>query len=132
MAMLFIFTTPLHALAPEKSKMVIGFEPLWSNVVFITASLQFNNGRGTLSGSVIANTGTTSITVNAVLERINANGTTTHIQTWNNLRANGCIWEWHTTCLVVRGHAYRLTLTATVVRNGVSETVTRHHTAHAH
>ena len=134
MALLFTSALPLHAFTPSKPvmEMDIGIEPFWANVISITASLQFDNGRGTLNGSVIANLGTTSITVDAVLERVNANGTTTHINSWNNLHASGRSWSWHTTHFVTRGHDYRLTLTATVLRNGVSETVSMSHTSRAH
>lgn len=77
-----------------------------------------------MGGMVVAHPGTTSITVDAVLERINTNGTRTHMFSFNNLRANSNIWAWETTRMVARGHDYRLTLTVTAVRNGTSETVT--------
>jgi len=76
-----------------------------------------------MTGSVIGQPGTTRITVNAALDRINANGTVTPIGSWNNLQSNGQIWMWERVHYVARGHNYRLTLTATVLRNGVSETV---------
>jgi|GEM_PF-1281830 len=95
----------------------------WTNVSSISAVLSINNGRASLSGTVLGNIGTESITVNAVLERVNPNGTFTNINSWNNLRVNDRIWVWDTTHYVARGHDYRLTLTATVLRNGVSEVV---------
>jgi len=55
-------------------------EPFWVNTAFMSINLQINNnGRVTMSGSVVGNVGTTSITVNAVLERVNPNGTFAHI-----------------------------------------------------
>jgi hypothetical protein len=110
---------------------VIEVQPLWDNVVFMTANLLINNGRAVLSGFVIGNHGTTSITVNAVLERVNPSGTFTHIVSFNNIRANGDIWDWETSHHVARGHNYRLTLTATAVRNGFSEVVSLSRTSWA-
>jgi len=101
-------------------------KPFWSNTAFMSVILHINNnGRAILSGSVIGNSGTRSITVNAVLERVNPNGTHIHIVSFNNLRATGIIWDWERSHYVARGHLYRLTLRATVVcRNGTSEVVT--------
>lgn len=99
------------------------FAPFWDNVASISVILTINNGRAIVGGTVVANSGTTSITVNATLDRVNPNGTTTHINSWNNLRTNGSTWAWEATHMVARNHDYRLTLTATAVRNGVSETV---------
>jgi hypothetical protein len=99
--------------------------PLWTNTAVIAVSLNIdNNGRALMTGSVIGQPGTTRITVNAVLERINPNGTIDRIGSWNNLQTTSSIWTWERPHYVARGHNYRLTLTATVVRNGVSETVT--------
>jgi len=90
-----------------------------------------DNGRATVAGSVIANPGTDHIAASAVLDRVNPNGTTTRITSWNNLSANGNFWAWGTTHMVARGHDYRLTITATVRRNGVNETVSISRTARA-
>jgi len=90
-----------------------------------------NSGRATMSGTVVANPGTESITVDAVLERMNANGTVTYIGSWRGLRTNGNTWAWERPHYVVRGHDYRLTLTVTAVRNGVSETTSLSRTTRA-
>lgn len=112
-------------LAGDKNHIAfVEIEPLWANTAFMSINLHINNnGRATMSGSVVGNVGTTSITVNAVLERVNPNGTFTHIASFNNLRTESDIWVWERTHYVARGHLYRLTLTATVVRHGVSEVV---------
>ena len=71
------------------------FEPFWDNTARISVSLTFNNnGRATMSGSVIGYPGTTSITVDAVLERVNSNGTFTRVASFNSIRAEGNIWLW--------------------------------------
>jgi len=103
----------------------------WTNTASIFVHLSIDNGRAMMGGTVIGNTGTESITVNAVLERVNPNGTFTHIGSWNNIRANGDVWAWERPHMVARGHYYRLTLTATVARNGVNEVVSLSRTSWA-
>ena len=93
--------------------------------------LQFANGKGTLSTSVIGLTGTTNINGSVVLERLNTNGTFSRVTPWDNLRATGNIFLWGTDYYVTRGHTYRMTLTATVIRNGISETLSLSNTAFA-
>jgi len=94
-------------------------------------SLDIVNGRATMSGTVMEQIGTERISVNARLERVNPNGTTTQIGSWNNLQATGFFWAWERVHFVERGHDYRLTLTATVFRNGTSETVSTSRTTKA-
>lgn len=112
-------------------KSIVAPAPSWQHVSAISVGLQFNNGRGTLSASVIGLTGTTNINGSIVLEQLNANGTYTHVTSWNNLRASGNIFLWGTDFYVARGYTYRMTVTATVVRNGTSETISQSNTAYA-
>jgi len=100
----------------------------WTHISVINVYLLFNNGKGTLSASVIGQPGTTRITGNAVLERINPDGT---VASWLNLSANGDSLDWGQTYYVTRGFTYRLKFTATVYRNGTSETASNSITAYA-
>jgi hypothetical protein len=97
--------------------------PFWANTSHVAATLSFDNGRASLGGSVLGHPGTTNISVNAVLERRNANGTYSFVNSWPNLNARGEFWMWSTNHWVARGHTYRLTLNATVYRNGFGENV---------
>jgi len=126
---------PAYAFAgsQQKHSAELGHMQRWINTAVVTVDLYINsNGRAELSAIIIGNTGVESITATAVLERIYANGTTTHIRTWSNMRSEGNIWGWEGQQFVARGHDYRFTVTATVVRNGVSETVSLSRTSHAH
>ena len=120
-------------LEPIKTHEVYEVEvvPFWQNIASIWIAPSFTNGRGVINGVVIANPGTTRISVNVILERVNPNGSTTHITSWNNLVANGELWAWEGVHFVARGHYYRTTLQVTALRNGVSETVTVDHTVWA-
>jgi hypothetical protein len=104
----------------------------WINTSSVRVSLSFNNdGRGSMSGTVIGDNGVTSIIVDAVLERLTPYGTYSHVRTWNDIVGTSDIWLWGTNYYVTQGHMYRFTLYATVTRNGVSETVTGSKSAYA-
>jgi len=125
-AMLMSASLPMRTYASTTEAQQVANEDSmlrWTNTASIFVHLSINNGRALMAGTVVGNAGTESITVNAVLERENPNGSFTHIGSWNNLRTNGNTWAWERPHMVARGHNYRLTLTATVVRNGVSEVV---------
>jgi hypothetical protein len=115
------FTSFVYA---SESTQWVDPEPFWAHTAGISANLNINNsGRATMSGTVVGNLGTTHIVVNAVLDRVNPNGTTTRIVTFNNIRAEGNVWAWERPHYVARGHDYRVTIYSTVFRNGTSETV---------
>jgi hypothetical protein len=96
----------------------------WINTSSVRVSLSFNNdGRGSMSGTVIGDNGVNSIVVDAVLERVNPNGTRSPVVTWSNITSDSDVWFWGTNYYVTEGYTYRFTLYATVTRNGVSETV---------
>lgn len=115
----------LFAYASEsKEVLMLEVSPFWSHTAGITANLNINNnGRATMSGTVVGNPGTTHIIVEAVLRRVNPNGTTTNIVTISGIRAEGNVWAWERPHYVARGHDYRLTIYSTVYRNGESESV---------
>ena len=119
----FGFTSPVYANEQTSTPPYAEIMPFWAHTSSINAGLTINSGRAVMSGSVIGNFGTTHIIVTAVLDRINPNGSTTRIATFNNIRSNGNIWAWERPHYVARGHYYRTTIISTVFRNGASETI---------
>jgi hypothetical protein len=97
----------------------------------IGVTLRFENGRGYLGGSVTGNTGTTEVRMDAVLRRLNPDGTTTYIRGWYGMRTSSGSMVWGTNHNVARGHYYRLTLYVTTVRHGISYTASHSRTARA-
>ena len=95
----------------------------WSNFCSLCVGLLFENGKGYLAFSIIAQPDTTKITANAVLERLNSNGTYTQVASWKDISKNATDLDWNTSYYVTRGYTYRLTVTATSYRNGVTETI---------
>lgn len=125
--------SPLRVAAEQlkqfQAQSEICISPLWTHLHLFIVSLDIVNGRATMTGSVLAEVDTTHITVDGVLERVNANGTTVQVGSWNNLNATGFVWSWETTQNVTRGANYRLTLTAAAYRRGTSETATASRTS---
>ena len=101
---------------------IVDIDPLWQNTAGITVGLTFRpTGRAYMLGTVTGNIGTERISVYALLERVNANGTTTRMGSWTGITVEGRTWTWQRPHYVALGHYYRLTLTATVSRNGIDE-----------
>lgn len=113
--------TPGNGVAESERNITV--VPFWQNVSLVTVCLSFDGSKGSLDGYVFGQQWVTSITVNAVLERLNADGTYSHVNSWNGMTANDKNFFWDTTYYVAKGHTYRLTLTATAVGNGYSETI---------
>jgi len=131
--MVMLSALSVNVYAGETTQSVIEKPSLrWSIIASIHVVLAIENGRAVMNGMVVANRGTESITVDAELVRINSNGTTTHIWSQSGIRTNADSWLWERVHHVARGHDYRLTLTATAVRDGVSETVSLGKTSRAH
>ena len=94
----------------------------WQNISSITIGLSINNGRALMTGTVTGDPGTTRISVDASLARLDANRVPVeHILSWRGLVSDAYIWAWSRPHYVARGHYYRLTLVVTVTRNGVNE-----------
>lgn len=123
------------ALAADDSVMVNSVEsPLvlrWTNTTSVDVNLSITAGSGVCSARVIGKAGTTSISATVKLKRKNSNGTYTTVKTWNNLENSGTRLLFDEVYYVTTGHTYRLTITATVYRNGTGETVTGYHEAYA-
>ena len=134
LSLLFSVALPGIALANNETHVSAysTLEPFWENTATVLVSLRINHsGQATLLATVSGLAGTERITATATLVRINANGTTAQIATWQNLAAQGRNLIWEQSHNVSNGSQYRLTITATVTRNGTSETVTVSHVAQA-
>jgi hypothetical protein len=102
----------------------IDIAPASMNIAGMTAMLHFpgTNGRAVMGATVTGHPGTTHIATTMVLERVSANGTVlSHIGSWSG-SADHWWFAWERPHYVARGHNYRLTVTATVTRNGNTST----------
>ncbi len=97
--------------------------PLWVDVNQAGANLKCTGNLASCSAYVIGKTGTNRITGKAVLARRNSNGSYTTVRTWSNLVSSSCYLDFSGSHYVTTGYTYRLAFTATVYRNGSSETI---------
>jgi len=95
----------------------------WSSTSSIDINLSFDGSKAICGACVQGWSDVKNITGTAVLSRKNSNGTYTTVKTWNNLNVAGNRLIFDGRYYVSRGYTYRLTITATVYRNGVGETV---------
>ncbi|NLZ83662.1 MAG: hypothetical protein GX915_08360 [Clostridiales bacterium] len=106
-------------------------EPMWDNTSSVEVNLSIDGSKAICGASVVGKTSTTKITGTVVLARKNSNGTYTPVKTWNNLETTGNLLIFDKTYYVSTGYTYRLTITSTVYRNGVGETVSGYYEAHS-
>ena len=101
----------------------VGASLQYVNTNTIVARLTFTNDKAYCEASITGKSGTTSITNGSVVLRDN-NGSV--VKTWSGLSATGSLFTFSkSTSGVSSGKTYSLTVTATVNRNGISETVTK-------
>jgi hypothetical protein len=116
-----MFTMAIPKIVSADTQPLMGIDPYWANVMNIPVSLSFSGTTANCQAQVNALSGTTSITGTATLDRENSNGAYTTVYTWTGLSSTTTILNFSGTCTISTGYTYRLTITVTVVRNGVSE-----------
>jgi uncharacterized membrane protein HdeD (DUF308 family) len=99
----------------------IGITPCWQNVNSVSLNISLSNGTVGCVGIINAVTGTTSIVAKFTLERQTLFGWST-VETWDD-SISGTRLVFSGTAPGSTGNTYRLSVTAVVVRNGLSETV---------
>ena len=115
---------PMQVQAADCNSGYIEIAPHWSHTASIATVISVpQNGVVRMSGTVFGNTGTSHIVVDAVLDRVNPNGTTTTVNRWNNIRQDGSFWGWSRDWAVARGHHYRWVMVVRTHRNGQVETI---------
>lgn len=96
-------------------------QPYYTDTNRTQITLSFSSGKATCSGTITGKSGTTSIT-NCTVTLTASNGDV--IASWNNLSSTGTILAFTKTASdITKGETYTLSVTATVNRNGSSETV---------
>lgn len=103
----------------------------WTHTTSVSVSLSIAGGKASCGATVIGKSGTTKITGTAELALKNSDGTYTVVKEWSGLEAAGDTLIFDGTYYVSTGYTYKLTITATVYRNGGSETVSGSFSAYA-
>ena len=99
-----------------------GYSLDWVHTVSCTATLSFTGTTANCGTVVIGATGTTRITATMTLHRVNADGSLTRLNGWSHA-VNGATLVMAETHTVTSGHTYRVTVNASVTRNGETEHV---------
>lgn len=102
-------------------------EPFWQNAAAITLDMSRNGGTVTSSGRIAGQAGTTAISASFTLARQNANGTFTNVDSWTASSNSMLVSSSRSTTGQSAG-TYRLSVSASVTRNGTIETVFESHT----
>lgn len=96
-------------------------QPYYADTARTQITLSFSSGKATCSGAITGKSGTTSIT-NCTVNLTASNGDV--IASWNNLSSTGTALTFSRTASgVTKGETYTLSVTATINRNGSSDTV---------
>lgn len=103
-----------------EDKLVIS--PQWDNVNDITLDMYYENGKANCSGKIRALSGTTKISATFKLERKTSTGWKFE-KSWSKSVSTSTL-SFYETYAVPSGYTYRLSVTADVTRNGLTETVT--------
>lgn len=96
--------------------------PQWDNVNDITLDMYYENGAANCSGKIRALSGTTNISAVFTLERKTSSGWMFE-KSWSKSSSSSSL-TFYDTYNVPKGYTYRLSVTADVSRNGLTETVT--------
>lgn len=99
----------------------VSAEPRYSDNCTITLGLTYSSSGASCYAKIKGSAGTTGIS-NCTLSLEDSSGNV--VKSWTNLSVSGSILSVSkTTSSVVKGETYTLSITATVTRNGTSETV---------
>jgi len=103
----------------------------WTNTSSMDISLDFDGSKAICGAYIIGKIGVDKITGTVTLSRKNSDGTYTTVKTWSNITVYDDLWTFDAIYYVSTGYRYRLTVTATVYKNGYGEVVSGYHEANA-
>lgn len=98
------------------------FTPQWQHVIGIVLRLDLEEPRINVRVTATGYSGTSYTNGTLVLEKISGSDCGV-IQTWTNISSTGPALQFSSTSEAPTPGKYRLTFTATTIRNGVSETI---------
>ena len=88
------------------------------------AFLTFRDTSATCNVTIDGYAGTTGITADIWLDQLE-NGRLTTVATWSDVSTGGRAFRFSEVRMVTRGKTYRLTVNATITRNGSEEYITK-------
>jgi len=124
---LFLPSNPVEAAVMEDQAMSEPIvQPMWYNTSWTYTQLTFSSGGVAQCSAIIQGlSGTTRITATVLLERQLADGSWYLVKAWRGVGVYGDLLTFDESWgPVVSGYTYRLTINASVTRNGFVESVT--------
>ena len=97
--------------------------PQYNNVSSASVSLTFSGSYAMCSAKIVGLSGSSISGAQVYLDRVYSDGSTSRVATWNNPPISGTRLTFSDSRYVISGYTYRLTMEATVTRNGVSEPI---------
>lgn len=124
MMVMLLFASSVPAFASETTAQSpdSGQQILWVNTDDVELYLTFSGNRAECTAIVDGKTGTSKITANALLKRVNSNGTTT-IKAWTDLSTTDASFYFDQPYYVASGYTYEFEIDAAVYRNGTVENI---------
>ena len=117
-------TTTFAEISPNETQDIgteISIAPLWENTNDVKLDLYFANSNAECVGIINGISGTSNISATFKLERKGLLGWSLE-KSWNKSSKSDSL-SFFETDAVAKGYTYRLSVTAKVTRNGVTETV---------
>lgn len=122
-----MFITPLKAIDVGMDNAEIQMDsivqPRWTNVYVTDITLGHNDGKIDISITMSGYSGTTFSNGTIVLQKVNGSSLSL-IKTWRNLSSDSRDFEFTDNSKSYTSGTYRVAITITATRNGVSETIT--------
>ncbi|MCL1884278.1 MAG: hypothetical protein FWF81_11090 [Defluviitaleaceae bacterium] len=123
LALLFTISMQIPAIATTTHQEMdfVSVQPFWQNVNRANATLTISGTTANCRATITGLAGTTRITATMHLQRIIGNSVVT-VRTWTQTANSGSLVMSESATVTANGN-YHLRVDATVVRNGVTETI---------
>lgn len=103
---------------------VVVRQPRWSNAQTVSPTLSFSGTTANCNVLIVGKSGTSKISATITLQR-KVNNAYTDVKTWTE-SASGSMLNFSGTQIVTSGYTYRLSVSATVTKDGLNESVSAH------
>lgn len=117
--LIFCVSVPAVAFASDGGNI---YQPQWVNVSDIILTMNYSGGAVNWTGEINGYSGTTNISATFTLEKRNASGKYEYVDSWYASSTKTYLYK-AASKTGAKG-TYRLSVTAAVIRSGVTETVT--------
>ena len=123
MTILSLALVPIPISAAMQNSEIVEFQPFWDTSTRVSPMLSGSGNTAFANVTITGRPGTTQILATITLSRVAPNGSLTTVRTWANQGVSGSHFSFSGSNAVTSGNTYRLTVSANVTRDGVTEHV---------